>query len=93
MGWAGTYPLAYSGTFFCPSVNKIQLFTSVQMQPLAVCLCNDHIHPLGPDILWETKVKVKILIRVLNSNKRHAHQAPPWAIPPPADTLEKQVQS
>ena len=41
---------------------QIQLFTSVQMQPLAVRLCNDHIHPLGPDILWEAKVKGKTLI-------------------------------
>ena len=61
MGGAGTYPLAYSGTFFCPSVNKIQ-FTSVQMQLPAMHLCNDHIHPLGPDILEEAKVKIKTLI-------------------------------
>ena len=62
MGWAGSYPPAYSGNFLCLSVNKIQLFTSVQMQPQAVRLCNDHIHPLGPDILWEAEVKVKTLI-------------------------------
>lgn len=62
MGWVGSYSPAYSGTILYPSVNKIQLFTSVQMQPQAVRLCNDHIHPLGPDILWEAKVKGKTLI-------------------------------
>ena len=61
MGWAGIYPPAYSETFFCPSVNKIQLFTSVQMQPPAMHLCNDHIHPLGPNKLWEAKEKSKSL--------------------------------
>lgn len=60
---------AYPGIFLWPSVNKIQLFSAMQMQPLAVRLCNNHTRPLGPDIPGEAKRKVKALTaKSLRSN-------------------------
>ena len=89
MKWAGSYPPAYSGIFLSPSVNKIQLFTSEQMQPPALPLCND---PLGADILWEATVKAKCLF-VSDSSQTPCPLGPALGYShPPADTLEKQVQ-
>ena len=47
----------YPGVFLWLSVNKIQMFSAVQMQPPAVRLCNDRSHPLCPDTLWEAELK------------------------------------
>ena len=52
----------YPGVFLWLSVNKIQMFSGVQMQPPAVRLCNDQSHPLFPDTLWEAELKAKLSI-------------------------------
>ena len=89
--WAGSLPSAYPGVFLWLSVNKIQTFSAVQMQPPAVHLCNDHTHPLCLDILWEAKVKAK---PSLVSGSSQTNTLPTRPRPGTISTsLEKEAQS
>ena len=54
MGGGPTHP-AYPGVFLWLSVNKIQLFSALQMQLPSVCLCNKPRTPSGPRYIQRTK--------------------------------------
>ena len=88
MGGGPTHP-AYPGLFLWLSVNKIQLFSALQMQPPSVCLCNKPCTPSGPRYIQRTKREVKPSLLSGSSYQHPAHQAPPRPISPPCCPLRE----
>ena len=85
-------PPAYPGNFLWLSVNKIQLFSPLQMQLPSVCLCNNHTHSLGPDIPREEKGEVNTLTSESSYQTNILPTTPhPGLIPPSCLSLEKQA--